>query len=249
MQDWENDSRYLLSDGVMYEGNLIVSDAVVFFVVGRLNRQRLGVDHAAWVLTAFLANIYSSYINTFSFLQHSFTLYEMHCRWPWQTWVFLVCIIPVIAGVVLKHLLYTITHRMLISKLIEIAITFFLLLAPLMTSPYFHFHHWFAGLLVGMHFNFDTWWSRLAMAWCWGLYINGIAVYGRDPVLTCGYAYYLSTVQRCPYMTCYLDAMAHPPTPAPAVFGQTGAPNNEPIIAPMVPPDWKNCSAMDAFKP
>jgi hypothetical protein len=34
-----------------------------------------------------------------------------------------------------------------------------------------------------MHFNFDVWWSRV-VGLVLGCYINGIAVYGRDPVLT-----------------------------------------------------------------
>jgi hypothetical protein len=237
-------------DGWIYEGNLIVGDMVMFFLVGRLyHEQAIGVDHLAWIVTALVANIYSSYINTFPFLQHSFTLYEMHCTWPWATWIFVLIITPMIGAVIIQHIQFSFQHGILISKLIEIMISAFLLLAPLLTSPYFHFHHWFAGLLLGMHCNFNTWWSRCAMAWCWGLYINGIAVYGRDPVLTCGYAYYVSTSQHCPFLSCYLYAMAHPPTQAPVVFGETAAPNNEPIIEPMVKPDWKNCSATDAYKP
>lgn len=43
----------------------------------------------------------------------------------------------------------------------------FFFMAPVMTSSYFHFHHWFAGWLIGMHANFDVWWSRAAMAYCW----------------------------------------------------------------------------------
>jgi hypothetical protein len=65
------------------------------------------------------------------------------------------------------------------------------------------------------------------MAWCWGMYINGIAVYGRDPVLTCEYAYFLSMDNRCPYMSCYVEAM------------------NDTItnVTEMVAADWRNCSA------
>jgi hypothetical protein len=48
-------------------------------------------------------------------------------------------------------------------KVIEITVTFFLLMGPL-SSPYFHLHHWFAVSLFGMHFNFDVWWSRAVVA-------------------------------------------------------------------------------------
>jgi len=41
-----------------------------------------------------------------------------------------------------------------------------------------------------MHCNRDEWWSKLAMAAAWGQYINGIAVYGRDPIFACSHAYF-----------------------------------------------------------
>lgn len=68
------------------------------------------------------------------------------------------------------------------------------------------------------------------MAWCWGMYINGIAVYGRDPVLTCDYTYFLSLDNRCPYMACYLEALEN---------------KNDTIsnVTEMMAADWRNCSA------
>eukprot|EP00532_Pseudo-nitzschia_australis_P015939 CAMPEP_0168255924 /NCGR_PEP_ID=MMETSP0141_2-20121125/5529_1 /TAXON_ID=44445 /ORGANISM="Pseudo-nitzschia australis, Strain 10249 10 AB" /LENGTH=96 /DNA_ID=CAMNT_0008192487 /DNA_START=194 /DNA_END=481 /DNA_ORIENTATION=+ len=66
-------------------------------------------------------------------------------------------------------------------------------------------------------------WSRLAMAWCWGMYVNGIAVYGRDPVLTCEYAYFLTIDNRCPYISCYLEGLADV---------------NNTSVKEMVPVDW-----------
>jgi hypothetical protein len=56
----------------------------------------------------------------------------------------------------------------------------------------------FVGWLFGMHANFDVWWSRATMAYFFGMYVNGIAVYGRDPLLTCEYAYFVSKDQGCP---------------------------------------------------
>lgn len=76
------------------------------------------------------------------------------------------------------------------------------------------------------------------MAWCWGCYMNGIAVYGRDPVLTCEYAYFMSVTQRCPFVECYLEAMERPDHTI----------HDNITVAPMKPPDWRNCSA-DAYHP
>ena len=94
----------------------------------------------------------------------------------------------------------------------------------------------YAGWLIGMHCNFDVWWSRAAMAWCWDMYINGIAVYGRDPILTCEYAYFLSMDNHCPYMKCYTEAMQHK--------NETGHSN----VTEMIPVDWRNCTA-EGFHP
>jgi hypothetical protein len=50
-----------------------------------------------------------------------------------------------------------------------------------------------------MHFSiFDKWWSIGCMAYCYGMYINGIAVYGRDPLLTCDYANFIVKDLNCP---------------------------------------------------
>jgi hypothetical protein len=231
-QGFENDEALTIGKIWLYEGNLIIMDATFFFVVGRLHKQR-GVDHLAWVVTALLANIYSSGMTAFAFLRHSSTLYEMHCLWPWSLWIFAFASGALVVGVVLLHVHRSVQDGVHVQKLVELILGTGLLLMPLMSSPFFHFHHWLAGWLVGMHCNFDVWWSRAAMAWCWGCYINGIAVYGRDPVLTCGYAYYLSTSLGCPYMKCYLDGILHPHTDG----------GNHTSVEPMLSPDWRNCSA------
>jgi hypothetical protein len=215
---------------------LIITDVVLFFVVGRLFRQR-GVDHGAWLLWCAAANLYSSYITDFKLFRHAFTLYEMHCTWPWTLWVFVLLVTPMVLTVAVWHVQYAWQRGLLVQKSLEMIFCVTFLLAPLITSSYFHFHHWFAGLLVGMHLNFDVWWSRASMAWCWGQYINGIAVYGRDPVLTCAYAYFMSTTQRCPYVDCYLEGLANPDH----TFDNM-------TVTLMKPPNWRNCSA-DAFHP
>jgi len=231
-QDWEHRESFTLSDFWVYESNMVVTDIAFFFIVGRLFKQR-GVDHIMWIFTAFLANIYSSYITNFSFLRHSLTLYEMHCTWPWQLWVFCAVLTVVIGGVAILHVRKAVRDRVFLLKVVELLLCVLFLLVPLMTSPYFHLHHWYIGWWIGMHANFDVWWSRATMAWCWGLYMNGIAVYGRDPVLTCGYAYFLSLQQKCPYLDCYLEGISN--TPAPSPTNQT--------VKEMIPPDWRNCSA------
>ena len=38
--------------------------------------------------------------------------------------------------------------------------------------------------------RYAPWWSRATQAWFIGGYLNGIAVYGRDPVLACADVYF-----------------------------------------------------------
>lgn len=222
----------------LYEGNLITMDALVYFVVGRLH-QRDGVDHLAWIFWAALASLYSSWITTVSFLQHSVTLYEMHCLWPAALWIFVLLVTPLVISIAVLHVRRAVSEGIFIQKIVEVLACLLLFLLPLMSSPYFHLHHWFAGWLIGMHCNFDVWWSRAVLAWSWGVYINGIAVYGRDPLLTCGYAYWITVNNACPFVKCYLDGIKeqreHPQ--------HANSTTNHTFVQPMLPPDWRNCSA------
>jgi hypothetical protein len=214
---------------LVFESDLIVRDCVIFFIIGRLYKKSCsGIDNIFWMVTAIMANIYFESQNFIWFLQHSVSLYEIHCIWPWELWLFVILLIPTIAIIIGLHILKGYRENTLLIKLSEMILCILFFIAPMITSNYFHLHHWYAGWLLGMHCNYNTWWSKMTMAWCWGMYINGIAVYGRDPVLTCEYAYFLTLDNRCPYISCYLDALQD---------------ENQTDIIEMVPVDWMNCSA------
>lgn len=208
----------------------------MFYLVGRLYTKS-GVDNLLWIVTVLIANWYSSIITDFKMFQHSFTLYEMHCTWPYTLWIFVFCMVPLLSSIVWVHLYYTYQQQLLVQKSIEMLLCLMFTFVPYVNSPYFHLHHWFAGWLVGMHFNYNPIWSQIPMAWCWGCYINGIAVYGRDPVLTCGYALFISEDQRCPFIQCYTQA----------VFEHTHNITSNNTQKPMDVPDWRNCSS--TYKP
>ena len=237
-QNWEHKESFTLQRFWTYESTQVVSDTVVFFVVARLWKQK-GVDHLAWLLCLVASNLFMSYLPHWRFLQASFTLYDMHCKWSWKLWIFVFTLIPLIVVDVFLHVRHAVQRGIFVRKILELVLAVILLFLPYVSSPYFHLHHWFAGWWVGMYANFDTWWSRATLAWCWGLYVNGIAAYGRDPVLTCGYALFLAEQNRCPFLDCYLDGIA---TPDPVTNHTTT------VVQPMVKPDWRNCSA-DAYHP
>lgn len=182
--DWENDPTYTFKSFWQYESADVAMDVLFFYIVGRLYNQR-GVDHLAWVLAVIFSNVFYCSITNVWFMQHSITWYEMRYKWPWQLWVFVLCVLPVFIVALLFHIREAHEEKILVMKGVELAICLGLfLVSPLMQPPErVHLHHWFNSFLLGMHANFDVWWSRLCMAWCWGLYVNGIAVYGRDPVV------------------------------------------------------------------
>lgn len=229
--DLEHDTEYSYNDMILYDGPQIVLDIVGFFVLGRLYKKKIGVDHLAFLLVMLASSIYVSLANKVNWFQHSFTLYEVHCTWPWQLFVFVAVVVPLSCIVIFKHVQYSVRARVVGMKLIEIAICVMLFLLPQVSHDNFHLHHWYVGWLVGMHCNFDTWWSRATMAWCWGLYVNGIAVYGRDPLQTCDYAFYISKDTRCSFLSCFMHQEVGPHNETHTVY-------NTPVEL-----DWRNCSS------
>jgi hypothetical protein len=239
--DWEHDGSYSMQDMLLFDAGNMMLDIIVFFFLGRLYKQK-GVDHLAWTLVTLMASIYTSWSYTFTFLQHSVSLYDMHCNWPLSLWFYLTAVLAIAAVLIVKHVQHAIQHEKLVVKLVELTLAACIWLLPQMSHPNFHFHHWFAGWLVGMHFNVDTWWSRAAMAWCWGQYINGLSTWGRDPQLTCAYAYYMSVDQYCPYMQCFQEQIA-------VLQPDTNTTVNQTVYMALPEPDWMNCSADGNYNP
>jgi hypothetical protein len=186
---------------VLYDGNHIVLDIVVFFVVGRLH-QRESIDSFAWVGPSLCAAMaLSSGASNLPALHHSITGYEIHCMWGWQMWTLvLLGVLPLIFGLVGAHVRYAVHHGSVVRKLLELATGVTLFFVPYASQPFFHLHHWYYSWMLGMHVNLDVWWSRLTMSLLWGIYINGIAIFGRDPIMTCAVTLYQSKNQQCPYL-------------------------------------------------
>lgn len=213
--DWEHDALNTLQAIVLYQSNLIWLDLVVFFVVCRCP---LDLDSPCWLLVTATSSFFSSWITRFPFLQHSATLFEIHCSWSWMTWVYALAVLLICISLVIHHVRYASQNKRLFFKLAEVTLTACAMFGPslLLAPSDFHLHHWLVGWWLGMHCNFPTIYSKLAMAWCWGMYVNGIAVYGRDPVQMCGYIDYYYQDQHC-----HADSKLH---------GD-------------IPSDWRNCSS------
>lgn len=213
--NWEHDALNTLEAIALYQSNLIWLDLVVFFVVCRCP---LDLDSPSWLLVTATSSFFSSWITRFPFLQHSATLFEIHCSWSWMTWVYALVVLLICSALVIHHVRYASQNKRLLYKFAEVTLTACAMFGPslLLAPSDFHLHHWLVGWWLGMHCNFPTIYSKLAMAWCWGMYINGIAVYGRDPVQMCGYIDYYYEDQHC-----HAETRLH---------GD-------------IPSDWRNCSS------
>ena len=110
-------------------------------------------------------------------------------------------LLPAIVGLWIgPHVCYAYQQGCLGPKCCELALSVLVFLVPYGGHAFFHLHHWYSAWVFGMHFNHDTWWSRLTMSILWGVYLNGIAFFGRDPILTCAVTLYQSQNQECPYL-------------------------------------------------
>ena len=149
------------------------------------------------------------------------------CTWPTILFVYAITLV-VMAGALIMGLVRSHWRRgVLGSRLVELGVLFCLFMLPYITDDNFHLHHWFGMWWLGMQVNAPEWWSRCFMAYCLGSYINGIAVYGRDPILGCKYAFYRSTNMECSFMECYVEETD----------------GNETEYMQFVTPDWRTCNA------
>ena len=194
--DYENDSSLTLSAFHTFDLHSCALDAVVFFVVGRMH-ERPGIDSLSFILPVLLGGWFFSAMTEWSWARHNVSAHQIMCEWPTELFIFVFCGLSCIGFSVFKHVQYGWRDGILVSRFCEFGATFVVFVLPTANDPFYQFHHWFATWLVGMHLNQNYWWSRVSMALFWGVYLNGIAVYGRDSILGCKSAYYNSEQQKC----------------------------------------------------
>ena len=231
--DWENDNTYSLKEFFMYDFHIVLLDMTFFFIVGRLHDPTCnGIDSIfPWAIFMMLGAVYPSVANYFVFLRHSVSMYDIHCGWPAALFVYafvlLVGFITLIVAMLRSH------HRRMVlrSRIAEVIVLLCLFFLPyaVLAGNALHLHHWFVMWWLGMLSNAPEWWARSFQAYALGSYINGIAVYGRDPILECKHAFYSSTSQKCAYMECYSENVDDS--------------SNETEYKEFVTADWRLCNA------
>ena len=195
------DETYGITQMILYDSNLIILDLIVFFVIGRLYEHDRSVDTLSWIGPVLCSAIFQSYGAThFTSVSYSVTIQQIICDWTWQMWTLVLLSILFILMVVIRHITESYKRGIGVRKLIEVLSTITIFIVPYLFTPtFFHLHHWYYSWLIGMNCNLNTWWSKLCMCFFFGLYVNGVAIFGRDPIMTCAITFYQSSNQNCPY--------------------------------------------------
>ena len=188
--DLEHDRTYGIDAFFRYDVNEVILDLMFLFAAGGMWKKP-AADQLGFALLASTNAFMMSIMNQIPALQVSFGLYEMHCRWVFATWCFVAffgCLSAALLRVHFKH--FAETPGVARRAGLQLFVMFVMFWVPHLNDGDFHIHHWFYSWFLACQCNFDPWWSRATQAWFLGGYINGIAVYGRDPLLVCEAAFY-----------------------------------------------------------
>jgi hypothetical protein len=195
----EYDPDYGLDSFLTYDVNEVVLDLLFLYAAGGMY-SKPAVDQAGFIAVAATNAFLLSIINQIPALQVSFSLFEMHCHWTLWTWFFLSCFGLVAVAVLVVHFRFLAAQPKVAKRAaLQIVLMFAIFWGPHLRDGDFHIHHWFYSWFLACQCNFDPWWSRATQAWLLGGYLNGIAVYGRDPILVCEAAYYRSRNAGCAF--------------------------------------------------
>ncbi|GMI05143.1 hypothetical protein TrLO_g2265 [Triparma laevis f. longispina] len=161
-----------------------LQDTLVYFLLGRLYKRR-GCDCLNIFLPMVLGACFMSWLGYIPALNTSFTKSSIENQWTTETWIYSCSLASIVFGFVIALAVVAAKEGILFSRFMEFLVVSFLAIHPLAESEDFHPHHWFLAILIGVHVNQRFWWSLMLQSFMWGVYINGIAVYGRDGLMGC----------------------------------------------------------------
>ena len=147
-----------------------------------------------------LGFVFWSVLATLDFTKYSLTLFALSCQWPWELFLFMGAVLAAISLTTGLHIYSAWVDGIFYSRIAEIVSTLLAFLLVNIGDSNLHLHHWFLGWLIGQHANQKYWWSTVSSAVMWGCYINGIASWGRDPMLGCKAAFWAATNNYCPFV-------------------------------------------------
>ena len=200
--DWEHDTKYSIEGFFYFDFGHVVLDCIAFAIVGRVYKRR-GVDRLLpFFLPMMVSCVYGSWSTDIWFLRNSITLYNLACTWSWQLYLYAAACCIAIVTIMGLHIRCSIRDGSYLYRFVEMTLVALVFIAPAANNPSMHLHHYYSFWLLGMFFNREEWWSQMAMAICWGQYINGVSVWGRDSILTCAYSNHVAIGNGCDSGAC-----------------------------------------------
>lgn len=231
------DMEYSLSLFLRQDMHMVCLDLVFLFLVGRLGAESpLPADSPCFIFMLFCGAVVPSLLGSLEPLQASVSIYTIACEWDVLNFLAYGIVVILVVGIVVAHLFYfclrfdRAARARLAAEIVMVAVIF---VAPRASEPAFHAHHWFLAWLLALFCRLPTSWSRATQAFLIGYYVNGIALWGRDPVLTCQTAFDLAWHARCPWFESCIDMWN--------MMNETES-ESGPTFRP---PNWKTCDAGD----
>jgi hypothetical protein len=174
-------------DAVLTEGKFItgdfwntVTDATLVYLIGRLHSRR-GIDCFNFLFPMFLGCVVWEEFGKVPDLGYSLADSD---EWKPITYVVFIAFMLLIAGQLGGHFYKMYHDGLLPGRVAELVLLVALTLGPLIGNKDFHLHHWTWAWIGAMTFNLRYSWSFALQGFMWGMYCNGIGIWGRDPVLS-----------------------------------------------------------------
>jgi hypothetical protein len=196
LPEWSCVRSYGPAEYFLYYWNEQCCDLLILFLLGRMF-QRRGADTPLFLLMCLLGSLFPSAQDTVPFMRVSLSLYAINCQWQVGTWIWVVAEVLIVLVVVAKHVQYAFSNRLALVWALEACALVLVVIVPQASDPAFHFHHWVAAWIMAIVARFEPAWSVATQAFFVGYYLNGIAIYGRHPILACKQVYFESDQQHC----------------------------------------------------
>ncbi|GMI46871.1 hypothetical protein TrCOL_g6574 [Triparma columacea] len=170
-----------LSLSVFLNHNLLgtLSDLTLIYLVGRL-RYRRGVDCANFLLPMFGGATLWELFGTHPELSKNLSSLG---SWTGLTYVVFLTFMCLVAAVLVLHVRRSYKDGLLPGRFLELFLMLGLGLGPIAGNEGFHLHHWAWAWLGAMAFNLRYGWSFAVQGFMVGMYVNGIGIWGRDPLV------------------------------------------------------------------
>jgi hypothetical protein len=179
---WEKDVTFDSNKLLQVDFSQIVTDCLAFSMAGRVFEKK-GIDRLEIIVPIWFSCVYTSWTNQISYLQYHISINNIMNEWPWQMILYAMLCVSLFLMILALHLSKAILDRSYLWRAIESVAILITFVAIKIDNYTFHLHHYYYAWILGIFFNRQDWWSELSMALCWGIYCNGVATYGRDPVV------------------------------------------------------------------